>query len=566
DSYWQAISLSYSKGLDVLGAGLSLNFIKQYPEDKRKLDALKEAAKTYIDSGNIKLAINTLKDLSQTDHLNSLQHQEVICDLLKVSLQLAEARKCYKNVFSSSDKAKKVGVLAKMMKTFEEQSGTEYQELQNQILSSNIEPFATEILILQAQKLLEQKNYIGAFNLSLKINARPVEADIRAEARLIQARILEQEFINQSVKTNQSKFSLVVAMKTEKMDKAFTAYSSAIKMSKTDSVQLRGLQGIDRIYTHFIDSLNNMPLPESLSAGDKKSLKSELVQLTLPFAEKRKNNNQSLKQISKLSASEDHDIVWDEYSIENSIEPRIKYPEASKLKNHYPTKTPDFNSLLKNRKFAEAEKIALEISSTKEKRAQGLYYLGLIAEAQGEYDKSLWMLEKAGQIENSALVNYAKAKVLFSVKDINTSLDFFAKVFDIREQLSEVRIVYAIKCFSDGDYIKASDEFSRLSAEQIYTYGVDILHIDSVLLKGDSVAALKLADTYSSYKADRLDLLLEQARIYEYFAVNKETASLYYQKALKQSGDIGQQVWLKKKIEFIKNNKNNQLTSYVGGK
>lgn len=590
DAYWQAISLAYSKGLDVNGANLSLSFIKQYPDDKRNLDALKEAAKTYVDSGNIKLAISTLKDLVTADKAHALQHQELICDLMKINSQLTDSRKCYKIIFAGADKSKKVEILSKMMKTFDNQNNSEYLEIQNQILSSNIEPFATEILINQAKKLLEKKDYTSAFNLSLKINSRPVDADIRAEARLIQAQILEQEFVSQSVKSRESKFSMVIAMKTEKMDKAFTAYSSAIKMSKSDAVQLRGLQGIDRVYSHFIDAISNMPMPETFSAADKKALKAELLKLTEPFAEKRKNNNAALKQISKLSSNEDHAIAWDEHSVENSVEPRVKYPDVTKLNTYYPNEislkssftsrqtasasrcdsknvsASSINACIQNKKFDDAEKLALQISSTKENRAIGLYYLALIADAETDFDKALWLLEKSGQIENSSLVNYAKAKALYSVKDMNSSLELFGKLFDIRAQLPEAQLVYAIKCFSDGDYLKASDEFSRLSAEQIYNYGVDLLHVDSILLKGDSVQALKTADTYTALsKAERVEMLIEQARIYEHLANNNETASVYYQKALSKSNNPDQQEWLKKKIEYIKNNKNNQLTSNVGG-
>lgn len=544
DAYWQAISLSYAKGLDVNGANLSLSFIKHYPEDKRKLDALKEAAKTYVDSGHIKLAINTLKELIEVDKANALQHNELICDLLKINRQLTDSRKCYKTIFTNADKAKKVEVLTKMMKTFDNQNSSEYFEIQNQILSSNIEPFATEILIKQAKKLLDNKDYTSAFNLSLKINARPVAQDIRAEARLIQAQILEQEFISQSVKSRESKFSMVIAMKTEKMDKAFTAYSSAIKMSKSDDIQSRGLQGIDRVYSHFIDSISNMPMPETLSVEDKKTLKTELVNLTLPFEEKRKNNNAALKKISKSFSHVNHEIIG--------------YPDASKFSTYYPNdislkssfssrqtasvnrcdvksiSASSINACIQNKKLVEAEKIALQISSTKENRAVGLYYLSLIADAESNSDKAFWLIEKTGQIENSSLVKYTKAKVLYSVKDMNSSFEIFEKLFDIRDQLPEVQLVYAIKYFSDGDYLKASDEFSRLSAEQIYTYGVDLLHVDSFLLNGDLVQALKIAE-------------------------------MYYQKSLSKSSTSEQNKSLKKKIEYIKNFKNNQLTSNVGG-
>ena len=60
-------------------------------------------------------------------------------------------------------------------------------------------------------------------------------------------------------------------------------------------------------------------------------------------------------------------------------------------------------------------------------------------------------------------------------------------------------------------------------------------------------------------------MLIEQARILEVFSVNKEGAVNSYQKALTKSANNEQKDWLKKKIEFLKTNKNSQITSNVTG-
>lgn len=567
EAYWQSISLAYSKGYDVLGANLSLAYIKQYPDDKRKLDALKEAAKSFLDSGDITASIVTLKSLSDSDKPNFLKHSELICDLLKINSQIDETRKCYKDLFGKVGRVEKVAILSKLMKTFVQRNTPEYIEIQNQILASNIEPYATEILIAQARKLLQNKKYKEAFNLSLKINARPVDEDKRAEARLIQAEILENEFTTQSVKAKENKLALVIAMKTEKLDKAFTAYSTAIKMSKSDKVQLQGLQGINRLYSHFIEAISSISLPESFNANEKTDLGKELAKLTAPFIEKRKINNEQINKISKLSTHQNAAVDWAQFSIEKSVAPQVSYPDSKKLNQYYPSEASagDVKKFIQNKKYAEAEKIARTLTSTSEKRATGLYYLSLIADANREFDKALWLLEKASSLKNTTLIDYQKAKVLYSVEDLISAFNLFEKVLDMKDISPEVRIIIAIKSFSDGDYLKASDEFSRLSTEQLYTYGVDIIHIESTLLKGDSAQALKLADQYAYYKADRLELLLEQARIFEQFAVNKNTALQFYQKALTNCSNSDQQNWLRKKIAFLKSNKINQTMSYVGG-
>ena len=568
EAYWQGVSMAFSKGFDVLGANHSLGFIAQYPDDKRKLDALKEATKAYLDSGDLKLGIKTLKQLADLDTENKSKHNDLICDLLQINGQTIESRNCLKDLFNKVDKTKKAAVLARMIKTFENQNGAEFLEIQIQIMSLNIEPFATELLIAQAKKLLLNKKYKEAFTMSLKINSRPVDETFRAEARLIQAEILESEFQSQSVKAQESKLALVISMKTEKLDKAFTAYSSAIKMSKSDKIQLQGLQGIDRLYAHFIESISNINLPDTLNAADKTALKAELAKLTGPFTEKRKSNNEQIRNISKLATTKTQNLDWEELNIAKTVEPQIRYPDKKKLNQYFlqDAASGEMKSLLTAKKFAEAEKLALDLTSTRENRFAGLYFLSLVADVNQEYEKSLWLLEKAGAIKTHSLVDYQKAKVLFSVEDLNSAFGFFEKALDIKDSTPEVAVFTAIKAFSDGDYIKANEEFSRLSAEHIYNYGVDILHIDSTLLKGDSEQAQKLVEKYSSFKADRVEMYLEQARIFERFAVNIETAISFYQKALVKSNDPQQKNWINRKITYLKNNKNNQTMSYVGGK
>lgn len=590
EALWQAISIAYANKIDSVGANLSLIYIKKFPNDARNPDAYKEAIRAYINSGNLKLAISTLKSSLSIDKINMQKNNELICDLMKINANTDEARSCYKNLFNKTSGLNKNEVLAKLLTTFKNKNSAEYFEIENQILNSNLEPYSTQILIKKANKFLDNKNYAQAFSLSLKINARPVDADFRAEARLIQAQVLEQEFISQSIRTKENKIALVLAMKTEKLDKSYTAFSSAIKMSKNEKIQLLALQGIDRLYSHYIEAVNTMPLPDTLNEAERLALKNELNKLVVPFTEKKLSNLTQIKSVSKITAAVKVALTdWDELSLESSVEAKPKYPDISKFKTYLLSELelkPQFiiktearttqcnvkeanlaslNSCLALKNYSEAENIAFQFTSQEKTRPVGLYYLSLIAEAKSEFDKALWLLEKISTESNNSLVIYQKAKLLYSVEDLNTSLNYFAKLFDTRNEFTNLRIIYALKCFSDGDYNKARDEFSRLSEEQNYTYGMDALHIEANLLTGNIEQALKLAKSYSVFNKDGVELNLELARLYEKFSINKELASQYYTKALGHSKIAEQKNWLMKKIEFIKNIKTNQLTSYVGG-
>lgn len=588
DSLWQCVSLAYANGLDVMGAELSLDYATQYPSDKKSLDAIKDAAKSFVEAGHLKKAISTFRELARLESSKSFTHLETSCDLLRVNSQLPEARGCYKALFDKAEKTKKIELLTKMMKSFGDKKNTaELESIENQILRENIEPYATQILISKARALLEAKKYTEAFSLSMKINSRPVDTDARAEARLIQAAVLESEFTLQSVKARESKFSMVLAMKTEKFDKAFTAYSSTIKMSKSDKIQAEALQGIDRLYAHFVEALTTMPVPQSLTPAERDALKGELVKMSTPFQEKRKDNLVKLRQVSKLSATNSELINWADYSIEKTVEPRLFFPSQNKLSHYLPSSLSDYKDYsrlptsdkkcdtqkpvassiggcIQTKKFADAEKLALKLTETKEQRAIGLYYLSVIADSNDESDKALWMIEKAQGLEPQvAYFHFQKGKVLYSVEGINSALPNFEKAFDIKKSSKEITVMNALKSFSDRDFITASTEFSQLSTEDLYNFNVAVLFVESILQKGETAEAVSLAQRLVNAQPKNVDMLLEQARIFEEFASKKDEAILVYTKAAGVTQSADQKDWLKKKIEFLKTNRNSQISMNV---
>lgn len=589
DSLWQSISLSYTNEAEVQAAEYTADFIKQYPNDKRNQLAINDAAKAFLDAGRITESIKMLRELKYEDASKSLKNKEMICDLLTINNDLSDAETCYKNLIGLVEKNKKVELLNKVMKILEQTNNTaELKEIQNQILKDNIEPYATQILISNAQTLLENNKESEAFNLSLKINARPIDADLRAEARLIQAVILEKEFVRQSVKARENKFAMVLSLKTEKLDKAYTAYSTTIKMSKSDKIQLRALEGIDRLYSHYIESITHMPLPTSLIPDEQIALKKELLNATAPFAEKKKENALQIKKLSKLSTNQSESLNWAETNIESTIEPRVQFPSVKQLADYYPTqlnlsaenhsRIENFNKkcdskeisatsiatciALKN--WSEAEKMSYTLSAKKETRAIGMYYLSQIAQNRNLQNKALWYIDKALALdEENPVLNYQKGKVLFSVEGINSGLVFFEKALSIKNTSKEVAVLAALRAFSDRDYITTCEEISRLSLTDVYNYGMSKILVEATALKGEYKEAIALATKFLKAQPDSM-MWIEQARIEEQFLIDKDLAIISYQKALSLTKEDEQKNWLKNKIEFLKANKHNQITLNVG--
>jgi Tfp pilus assembly protein PilF len=494
-----------------------------------------------------------------------------MCDLWQIEASNADARRCYQNLLKVTAKENKPAVIGKILKTFSDTSSPEYQELQRNILSSDIEPYATQILIRQAKAVLEKGDAKQAFSMSLKINARPVSEDQRAEARLIQARILEDEFVSQSVKSREDKMAMVIAMKTEKLDKSFTAYSSAIKMAKDEKIQAEGLRGIARLYTHFIDSIGHMPMPATLSTADQDALKNELAKVVQPFSEKLKSTVAKLNELGETAVSTSTRepasaaTNWNTLTPDSVFVPRVQYPAPQKLSTLFLSES-ELNSLIKDKKLKKAEEKALQLTRTQEKRVTGLYYLSVIAEAEQNSDKALWYINKSIDTKPELPeAQYQKAKVLYSVEGFNSSFKYFEKALNTIENQTESRLMVALKAFSERDFKKANEEFSRFNFDQLYNYGVDLIFAESKLQTGDTENALKVVETSYQKNPERVELDLVFAKIYEGYLFNKEKTGFYYKRALGKAKSADQQNWLNKKLEFLKLTKNNQITSYVGG-
>lgn len=585
DALWQSISLAYSNGLDISGADLSLKYIEKYPQDSKNKDALKEAIKAYTDAGYLKNAIQGLNQLSNLDKDKASQYSETICDLQRVNYQINEARACYTRMLkATNDSKKRTALIEKLIGSFDDRKTLSknlkaLDGVENLILRENIEPYSTQILISRAQAALEARNFSEAFSQSLKINSRPVDSDLRAEARLIQAAILEDEFIRQSVKSSEAKFSLVLAMKTEKLDKAYTAYTSTIKMTKDSGLIQRALEGIDRIYGHFIDAISNMPVPASLNAEEQTALRGELAKLVDPFKAKKAENSQRLAEVSKntlKTAATD----WKTLRREASVEPQVVFPEAKLLTNYLPSsldfKQEKFNRLPANEKqcdtkkitaqsiggcinvrnFSAAEGLALKLSSTKETRPLGLYYLSVVADQMKQPIKSLWLIEKAlSQEPDVSYFQYQKGKVLYETDGPTAALTQFEKSEDLKRSSKEISVLSGLKSFSQKDYISATEDLKSLSEQEIAAMNLAPLHIEAFAQKGDYDKSIKLAEKYSKIAPSNADINLQLARIYEEFAngqVNsKKLAIEQYNVALKKSKVMDQQNWIKQKIAFL---------------
>lgn len=484
-SILMTISEAYKNGLDIKAADLSMDYINKYSEDDKKVDLLKDAAFAYTQAAHFDKAIIAYNKLVSANKEKSGFYKEVICELQLLNQNQQKAEDCYFDIFNQASISKKNEIAPKLVKFFKVNkiNSLGYNKLKKIILDQQIEPFATEFLTEQAQDLFDSGDLEKAFSLTLRINARSVEATYRAPARLIQSQVLEIEYNKQSIKASVDHLALVLAMKIEKLDKAFTAASSALKMSKDEKVQLKALQTINRLYQHLIGSVENISLPGSLSEKEKASVKNELSSLIEPFKAKQKSNQDQIDDLTKsgpLSTALNPNInLFKPYLISQNEWPSDDSWPSRQIKPTQGcqadlTKIKNLNNCILENKLAAAKKISLVLTETKSTRSLGLYYLSIISELQKDYILSNWLIDRSlAENTKSKPVLYQKSRLLFFVEGLSTSLKEFEKILNDKTNISELQILRAVKLFSDRDYLKAKDEISRLSSEEIYNYQME---------------------------------------------------------------------------------------------
>lgn len=589
DALWQALSIQYAEGRVFEAAELSLKFVKKYPNDKRNLDVLKEAAKAYADIGQIGKSAETLEQVAALDKKGRAGHLELAADIYLLEKKSKEARQVYMQMLTEADRKTSERIYAKLLESYKnEPKSAELEKLQNQILAKGIEPFTTEIMIDRARALLAAGKTSQAFDLAMKANGRDVSAEVRAEARLIQAQILEKELVQQSVKAREEKFALVLSLKTEKLDKAHTAYFTTLKMSKDPYQQLEAMRGIDRCYANFIESLQTMPLPASLSPAEQEQLRGEVAKLTAPIQEKKNENEAKLKVLAASKGqSSTAQRSFASLPVSQTVTPLVQYPSPEAMAAFLPkssdmtigkvsrfenkgakscdraaltsgnlTKTSPteiVGNCYSSRQFEMVEKMGLELAKHKETRALGLFYVSLGSEGRGFADKALWMIEASLKLQPEASPYvYQKARLTYKADGLNAAMPLFEKVLDMQMPSTEMQTFAGVKSFSEGDYTGAINKFSALNKEQLYTYSVGTLMSEAFAQKGEIDKALAILKELLNLKKENADLLLQQAHVFETYKGSPTLALDSYEKALKSSQQLEVRDWLGKKIQYLK--------------
>ena len=589
-SWEQALSLyfTYDKSLDT--AQVAREFSKKFPKNKNSIQALKDSIQIYTQSGLLIQAAQTLEELSVLDIKEKKNHLELASEFYYLEGKIAESHKLIESIMDPKQTSEKIKYLGKMLSQLKNQENSkEYQKIELQLIQLGVEPYASRVHIKKLRQLFQDKKYSQVFDVSKKIvGNKDIPLDLRAEARFIQAKVLTEEFFQQSVKAKLDRLSAVLNIKTEKLEKAQVALLQASQWAQQPELQVQVLETLSKAYKHYVDAISNLPLPPELSEDDKRTLTNELQRVVGPVLDKQIEIEKKLLQLAKeekatskientyadlpasqipkiqmnlpnkdffkpylLAAFKKSDEIFER--TEKSSSACQKEISSNDLKPWLEA----FNSCLLSNNDAIATELAMQVSQKFPDSFLGPYFQSLVAEKMMLYDKSRWMIELAlKKAPELPILFYQKARLLLQDGQKIESSKLMMKAYDLGQKSAEIKAHHAVLSFHQGNCLGVIEDLEKLDNNLRQSYDLDPGYSECLRQIGKTEAALKNLDRSDFQKITdekKLDILLQMGGILESSSSKIEKTLQKYEEALKYSKNDDQKEWIQRKIQYLKN-------------
>lgn len=283
---WNAMLLHYKMGDAWNGAKVAEDFATKFPKSGQAVNSLLRATQTFEQMGQLGEAARVLIKLAAADQKSARRWQELAADFYALDGQTAAARKLYGELHSSGESVQRLTLLKKR-ETLEKNYGTatSHQEVVKTLVDQNVQPYVGEYRAAATEHMLENGKNTEAFAEARRHLGATSSRNEKARMRMVQAKVLEQEFLKQSVKAHAERVATVLALKTEKLSKAQEAFQDAIKYGDS-RVSIEAFEHLNACYVHYVKALKEMPIPAGLTEADSKAFRAELERLVIPLEEK----------------------------------------------------------------------------------------------------------------------------------------------------------------------------------------------------------------------------------------------------------------------------------------
>jgi tetratricopeptide (TPR) repeat protein len=177
----------------------------------------------------------------------------------------------------------------------------------------------------------------------------------------------------------------------------------------------------------------------------------------------------------------------------------------------------------------------------------GVYYLSLSAEAVGEMQRSLWMIDQAQKKSGgkSALYRYQKGHVLLKMGETTKGMAEMQSAIGLDKRLIEAHMYLADTYYRDLDFSKAGTHYQAVLESDARSYRALVGLAEARLQSGATDEAIALYTRAQSTSPREIRPWLRLAYIHETIQKNQDLALSAYRN-LKSTIDSGS----KEKIDF----------------
>lgn len=300
-AWWNAIELYTKEGYIIKSTDMSRQMSKIFPQSTHSKDALLRSAQGFESMLELKKAADALVDLSRMDKAQEIKWRSLAADFYALSGFREEAVQIYRSMTKSKDQSISQGAYTKLTLLDETNKKTSDMRLVNEIAQSGLQPQASVAQAKIAEKAFNEGNLAEAFRLASKVlemNKQGASKSALARGRTVQAKILQKEFVAQSVKSRGDRLAAVLQIKTEKLDKTTQAFQDVIRFGDAKT-SVGALRSMAACYGHYVDSVRGLELVGEYTKEELAALKKELENLSLPMEDKRVDTLQDALKLAK---------------------------------------------------------------------------------------------------------------------------------------------------------------------------------------------------------------------------------------------------------------------------
>lgn len=561
---WNITQLYFKMGDLMAGARSAVAYFEKYSDKKEGHEALLKAAQTYEALGQLNEAADVLVKLSKIDSSNKNKWLALAADFYLLSSVPSKAKIYFEMLRKSNDAKLKLHALEQLeLLARQDNSVKEREQLLNEIIAQGQQPQVSMASLYFVEKVYAENKFVEAFGLAKNLLSQEKHGASKvalARARFVQAKIIGEEFKQQSVNSKIERIQTVLTIKTEKLGKAQAAYQSAAKYGEPTTSVL-ALHELAKCYLQYSDALRLMPIPKGLPEEETQAFKAEMEKLAIPMEEKgietlveaynltkglslsdeiignlqddMKKLNQPVATIATGVKIRNAAVYLPDYAELQTSKSEIhakstfgKCPSNStswrgeNLKNIFE----HANNCIRSGTAAQVERIGNFLSQKHYQTPWGPYYLSVAAEIKKEYARGIWMVDLALKRDpKNAWVSYQKGRLHWLSGEYSTGLQAFRMAIENDSTFVDANIFLGQVYFSNGDYKQALKYFENAKSSQPSSLDAAIGLAEIGIAMGNEKLAIQLYEEVINMAPRKVSYKLRLAQLYE--SVNKDYSS-----------------------------------------